>query len=106
MNKLCVWVLSGALLVPAGAQAGDPMKPPGWMSAAPLHTEAQEPLQLQQVSFRNGSGSAVINNRLLRKGDVIGNARIVDIKPGRVLIKIGQKTQELSLLTDTRQKAQ
>tara|TARA_Y100000782_G_scaffold106960_1_gene128441 strand:+ start:294 stop:617 length:324 start_codon:yes stop_codon:yes gene_type:complete len=106
VNKTCVFcfVLVMASLSVMPAKAGDPMRPPQWHNSAPqTEPEVAVPLSLQQIRWRGQGASAVINNQLVRTGDLVDGARVLAIKPDRVTIKIRKKVIELSLLESMKQ---
>ena len=85
--------------------AADPTQPPGWLSGSSQKSApavSKKKLKLQQVLIREDSRLAVINNRLVKAGDRISGARVVEIKPGSVVVKISQKRVVLSLLNNTK----
>lgn len=79
-------LLSGAAALPA-AELSDPTRPSGRSISAP----APVPLdpadwRLTMVRIAPGNHSAVVNGEVVRVGETIGGARVVDIRPGRVVI--------------------
>lgn len=86
--RLCCVVLAAAL--PAGAMAqADPLRPPGKAAparvaaatVAPAAAAAKAPLpQLQSVQLdRSGRATALVDGRLVRPGDRIGDAEVIAI---------------------------
>ena len=52
-------------------------------------------MTLNGVIHRKGSGIAIINNRIMRKGDAIAGKRIVEILADRVILSDGDERIEL-----------
>ena len=57
----------------------------------------QDDLHLSAIIYQGGRGVAVINSEVLRKGDRIGGAQIVDIRPDRVILKDVSGRRELRI---------
>src|SRR5690606_12164160 len=95
-----VQILLAMLLVVAGAALtwvqGDPARPPGWgATAAPA--VSSKPLQLQQITYSASQASAVINGQLVTTGASVDGAKVLTIKPDRVLILVRGQRRELTL---------
>ncbi len=54
-------------------------------------------LYLKAISFAGGNSVAMINNRILKKGDSIAGYQVVKIEPERVILRKGSRTRVLSL---------
>lgn len=52
-------------------------------------------MTLNGVIRRNGSGIAIINNRIMRKGDAIAGKRLIEILADRVILSDGDERIEL-----------
>ena len=52
-------------------------------------------MTLNGVIRRNGSGIAIINNRIMRKGDAIAGKRLIEILVDRVILSDGDERIEL-----------
>lgn len=108
--KLMSCCLLTAVLVIAGlgfgssAYASDPTRPPAWMQQAPSVVPAvsQANFNLQQVLVRDDQRLAVINGELLREGQRISGAQVIEIKAAEVVLKTSQKRFVVSLLNNTR----
>lgn len=62
---------------------------------------AQAEWSLQSILTGSDRRIAVINGTRVREGDRIGTARVVQIEDSRVLLKIGEGTLTLRLLSTT-----
>ena len=90
--------------LPASAQAlQDPTRPPPASLLLPPET-AQAPSgprqpTLQSVLVGPGSGRevAVIDGRIVRRGERVGRAILADIRADRVILREGRRTTELKL---------
>lgn len=110
----CLRTLRSLLLVPAVAAAGpplglvDPTRPP---SAAPAQAAAPSrpaasapdmpapPPQLQAVQLaRGGASTALVDGRLLRVGDRVGDAKVVAIDLQGLQLQGPRGTERLWLL--------
>src|SRR5690606_232214 len=97
------WVvktLLAMLLIAAAAAVtvvrADPTRPPGWgATAAPA--VSSKPLQLQQITYSSSQASAVINGQLVTTGASVDGAKVLAIKPDRVLILVRGQRRELTL---------
>ncbi|HEX8606435.1 MAG TPA: MSHA biogenesis protein MshK [Pseudoduganella sp.] len=102
MKLLLCTALSAAL--PAGAQAlQDPTRPPPASMLLPAEAArpvavAREPV-LQSVLVGPGSGRevAVIDGRIVRRGERVGRAILDDIRSDRVILREGHRMTELKL---------
>ncbi|MEK6678576.1 MAG: hypothetical protein AABY39_04070 [Nitrospirota bacterium] len=52
-------------------------------------------MTLNGVIHRNGSGIAIINNRIMRKGDAVAGKRLIEILVDRVILSDGDERIEL-----------
>jgi hypothetical protein len=52
-------------------------------------------MTLNGVILRKGSGIAIINNRIMRKGDAIAGKRLIEILADRVILSDGDERIEL-----------
>lgn len=50
---------------------------------------------LSAIIYKNGSGAAIINNQITRKGDQVGGMAVHDIQPDRVILRSGSEVLEL-----------
>ncbi|HUK55938.1 MAG TPA: hypothetical protein VLY20_04700 [Nitrospiria bacterium] len=63
----------------------DPFVLPGRTNA--VGSEANGELHLSAIIYRSGRGVAIINNKILRKGDKIDGKQITDILEDRVVLQ-------------------
>lgn len=97
----------GALAVMAAIAAEngamtDPTRPMDYMPASALSQPLPEELmdwRLTAVRIGKDGGSAVLNGRIVREGDQVGRARVVEIKPGIVVVDFERKRLEVRLFT-------
>jgi hypothetical protein len=96
-------LLVGALLALAGSAASgdeppitDPTMPPGVDSAA-RDPVAGTPLTLRSTQVSASSRSAVINERIVTPGSRVGDATVLSIEPGRVVLQRGKELITLRL---------
>ena len=74
--------------------ARDPMRPPGTSAAA----RPRGPVALKLEGVISGSVRvAIVNGRLVREGDEIAGARILEVTPDGLRYSRGGQTQSLSL---------
>ncbi|MBI3852210.1 MAG: hypothetical protein HY298_18290 [Verrucomicrobia bacterium] len=66
-------------------------------TAAVVEPPAPPPLKLQGIFYTRKNPSAVINGKIRRVGDRIGEARLVAIGPESVTVIVGGKTNEMVL---------
>lgn len=55
----------------------------------------EKPFSLSAIIYKNGAGTAIINGRILRKGDQIEGMEISEVYPDRVLLREGLRNLEL-----------
>lgn len=96
LRTLCVCLL----LVSASVQAADPTRPPAALRAPVANAEAPAaaPLKLQAV-FRGAVAQAVIDGQVVAVGERVGDARVLAIQPGHVLIERQGQRETLRLAT-------
>jgi type II secretory pathway component PulC len=63
----------------------------------PSGTPASPNLVLSGIIWNNIKPKAMINDMILTKGDSVGENRIIDIKPDRVILNDGTKNFELKM---------
>jgi len=71
----------------------DPFVLPSAQGVAESGTEGG--LKLSAIIYRKNSGVAIINDRILRKGDRIGGKEIAQILADRVILRDGSGEREL-----------
>jgi hypothetical protein len=77
----------------------DPTRPVDYLpaaAAAPL-PEAMTDWKLTAVRIGAADRSAVLNGKVVRTGDVLGRARITEIRPGAVLVEYDRREVEVRL---------
>ncbi|WP_157729691.1 hypothetical protein [Bacterioplanes sanyensis] len=85
--------------------AADPTRPPQWSpSSAP--SAVVEPLQLQQIIWREDVPVAVINQQVVTSGQQIDGALLERIGRNYVVVRQGGQQRRLELLTSTKTKVQ
>lgn len=95
VKTLLAMLLIAAAAAVTAVQA-DPTRPPGWgATAAPA--ASSKPLQLQQITYSASQASAVINGQLVTTGASVDGAKVLTIKPDRVLILVRGQRRELTL---------
>lgn len=97
---LRVLVLGLLVLAPAaqGEPVDDPMRPPVRESAA-SPADPHPGWSLTSVLIAEDRRLAIINNRVLREGESVADARVVRIEADHVLIRHEDGEQRLSLRT-------
>lgn len=79
-------MLVGAAGVTA-AELSDPTRPPGRTASASVRSPLDRAdWRLTVVRIAPGNRSAVVNGEVVRVGDSVAGAQVVDIQPGRVVI--------------------
>lgn len=63
----------------------DPFSLPGPSTGSAISTEGD--FHLSAIIYREGRGVAIINNKILRKGDMIEGRRITEIMEDRVILQ-------------------
>jgi len=88
----------------SAAAVSDPMRPPGFGPQAieKKAVKARVNFRLQQIQVRQGVASAIVNGQLVKVGDTLSGARVLDITPEKVVIKYGRNVKTLSLLKGTK----
>ncbi len=78
----------------------DPTKPVDYLPASarvqPLPDEMVN-WRLTAVRIGKDDRSAVLNGKVVRAGDAIGRARVVEIKPGIVVVELDRKQLDVRL---------
>ena len=71
----------------------DPFALPGQSAGTGLATDGE--FHLSAIIYREGRGVAIINNKILRKGDMIEGRRIAEILEDRVVLQGAAGEKEL-----------
>lgn len=95
-------ILAAGLSWPSWAAAlVDPTKPPNFQAVAPVPVELPKEVinyRLNAVKISADSRWAIINGERVSEGGKIGQAQVVQIQPGKVLINYNGQQVTLSLL--------
>ncbi len=113
MKRFTMALILMPLVAPAYAEYYDPMQPPAYalqkMKAAkaaknpqrgkpPVDKAARvEPWVLSSILYSPGRKHAIINNQVVRKGEVIRGARLVRLQPDAVRLQLNDRYIDLSL---------
>ena len=89
--------------LPAAAQAlHDPTRPADYYSGpvrqAQVSDGSQPSWTVSAIRLSASGKSAIVNGRFVRVGDVIGNARVADIRADIVLLEIDRRQVDVPLL--------
>lgn len=102
-----VWFASGLLLLPllvsasGTQQLDDPTRPPGYRLVLPGGKQAGVTRwRVSAIYLSAGQRSALINGRLVRPGQRVGGARVVQILANRVWLEKDGQRFAVPLLTD------
>lgn len=92
----------------AGAETAlpDPTRPSGQSAIAPAAQEAGPAPRLESTLISPQRRLAVIDGRMVRPGDRVGDARVLDIQPDRVTLRRADRTVHLRLLPEQTKKRQ
>ncbi|MBI3812393.1 MAG: hypothetical protein HY283_09360 [Nitrospirae bacterium] len=71
----------------------DPFALPGQPSGAGVAADGE--FHLSAIIYRAGRGVAIINNKILRQGDMVEGRRITEILPDRVVLQGATGEKEL-----------
>jgi len=78
----------------------DPTRPPDYAVNAQIHDETTEPVtefNLTAIRIDRDDRSAIINGQLVRAGNMVGLARVLEIHPAEVVLSIDQRRQVVRL---------
>ena len=109
-----VLILSGLTMVIHSAfvfaELKDPTRPPDYLLVKPVSvpgtgvqaggTAPASGFVLMSTMISGARRAAVINGELVRKGDKLGDMKVVDIEPYKVLLKGADKKIILTLIKD------
>ena len=100
------------IMISAELSMADPMRPPNW--ATPIQIIETEPeeedtedntvYELQQILKSQDRHLAIINGEVLSIGEQVGMATVRDIQNNFVTLRIGNKTLDLPLTDDTKER--
>ena len=85
--------------VNAEPSISDPTKPITYTSSNTTKQKAINEYQLTGIFYKQGKYEAVINNHLYKRGDYLGNNKIISIDMNNVVIEGEAGKTKLSLLT-------
>ena len=74
-----------------------PVRPSGQAILNSVENETGKSFSLSAIIYRDGEGAAIINHRILRRGDHIEGMMVQEIFSDRVILKEGAKTMELKV---------
>ncbi|MBI3609793.1 MAG: hypothetical protein HY204_03715 [Nitrospirae bacterium] len=77
----------------ARAWGRDPFALPSRTTGAATETDGE--FHLSAIIYRSGRGVAIINNKILRMGDMIGGRRVAEIREDRVVLQSPSGEKEL-----------
>ena len=112
MKRLYLSGLSLLVLTASATEFKDPMRPPAFalnkyraekikhrQPVMPLKqkSEKQAPWTLTSILFSSQRQHAIINERLVKQGDIIKGAKLVRLRPDSVRLLANGKTIDLSL---------
>lgn len=107
MSERMSWLLVAAALaagpVVAESELPDPTRPAVWRAAAPAREQAPA-WRLESTLISPQRRLAVIDGRLLRPGDRLDDAQVLEIQPDRVTLRHGDRIVHLRLLPDQTKK--
>jgi hypothetical protein len=85
----------------AGEQLLDPTQPPRTHTAAIARQTITEPQHFSVTAIRIAPGgrSAIVNDRLVRVGDRVGDAAVVEIKSGAVILDYLSEQVQIDLVS-------
>lgn len=87
-----------------GALAGqDPMRPPSWFGKKTVEPKAVEELELQQILISKDRKLAIVNNRILREGEMVLGAKILLIETNKVRIRRAGIEENILLLPKSKE---
>ncbi|NIB44385.1 general secretion pathway protein GspB [Pseudomaricurvus alkylphenolicus] len=78
----------------------DPTRPLKY--SAPISSQQQQALKLHSVLISSQRKLAVINGKTVRENQWVDGARVVSILPGKVLLSVRGRQQELRLKAKVR----
>lgn len=83
------------------ASLPDPTRPPASLNAGPeAAADSGEGLRLQSVLISPLRRVAIINGQMARVGDRIGNAELVRISEGEVVLRNGRESRTLRMFSE------
>ena len=98
-----IWMAGLAVVAATTAPSDtltDPTKPVDYLpdsgQTRPLADELAD-WRLTAVRISKGGNSAVLNGKIVRVGDLVGRARISEIKPGLVVVELDRRQEEVRL---------
>lgn len=101
---LCLLLMTG----PVRAEAlPDPTRPAEYRSAMPVAQDVPRELiewKLTAIRITGTDRTAIVNGKIVREGDTLGSARVLEIQPISVLLSHENKQVSIRLYTDLVQK--
>ena len=102
--QVCLLMLTCLVTVAANAyvvKMGDPLRPPEYKVKKPSYSHAvkKPSWRVNEILFSGERRVAIVNNVTVAIGDHISGARVVDIKPGHVVLQYKNKIFKSRLQT-------
>lgn len=112
MKFFTLFICSMVICPVTSAEFHDPMRPPPYalqklrldkmktsqVKAPIVHKQKNaEPWVLSSILYSSQRKHAIINNRLVRQGEVVKGARLIKLKPDSVHLKLKDRVIKLSL---------
>ena len=103
MSKLFIntCVLAASFVGFIGFATADPMRPPAWASSTNVDTTENavqvEQFKLQQILRSDDRLLAIVNGKVLEKGQKVSGAKVLRISENSVELKIGSRKKVLLL---------
>lgn len=94
-------VVAAVVAADTGGMA-DPTRPVDYLPMSALTQPLPEELvdwRLTAVRIGKDDSSAVLNGRIVRTGDQVGRARVVEIRPGIVVVDFDRRRVEVRLFS-------
>jgi len=102
LNRMLAWGAAAVLLLPGWCCAEslpDPTRPPDAASTVPAAPGEKAAVEwvLQSVMISPGRKAAIINGQYVLLGEAVGNAKLVKVGEGEVVLQAGDKRIPLRL---------
>jgi MSHA biogenesis protein MshK len=95
---VCLAVCAGA----SRAELQDPTQPPAYQSARPVSGDPKTPdLVVSSILVSPGRRVAVVNGHTVTRGDVVGDARVIEIRRDSVRLERAGRSFSLALVPVT-----
>lgn len=86
---IAVCFMQAVVLTANAATSEDPLRPPGYKITGAKSTAGKQPATwlVNEILHSEGRRVAIVNNKMVKKGDVVDGARVVDITSERVTLE-------------------